>query len=106
MNDVNEQINNKKFEVKNTVYLNKEKIEKLQSYKFGKIKLILILIIIIAGVVGYFNDFIGLSLVILTISVVLLITVFILEFYIKATIKKIQSQITNLELYFKELDSN
>ena len=106
MNDVNEQINNKKLEVKNTVYLNKEKIEKLQSYKFGKIKLILILIIIIAGIVGYFNDFIGLSLAILTISIVLLVMVFVLEFYIKATIKKLQKQIRNLELYFKELDYN
>ena len=103
--DIQNSINNKQLEVKNTVYLNKEKIERLEKYNFNKISLVLFIIILLLVILNYFNNFIGLLFIVLILASVLFVISLIINIYIKSTIKKLNKQIRNLELYFKELDS-
>lgn len=98
-------INNKQLEVKNIVFLNKEKIEKLEKYKFSKINIILLIITISLGIFNYFNNFIGLPFIIFVISLLIFLVSIMCSMYIKVTINKLSNQIKNLELYFKELES-
>lgn len=103
-NDIQASINNKQLEVKNTVYLNKERVEKLQKYNFDKIIIVLFIVICLLAIFNYFNNFIGLPFIILIIFCTLLIFSIAINFYIKHEIKKLNYQIKNLELYFSELN--
>lgn len=103
--EIQNQINNKKLEVKNKVFLNKEKIEKLKKYDINKIIHILIVTTILLLIVNYFNNFIGLPFLLFIVSSITLIISIILNFYVKSTIRKLNNEIKKLEFYFKELDT-
>ena len=103
--DIQNLVNNKQLEVKNTVYLNKEKIEKLEKYNVSKINSILFIILLLLIVLNYFFDFIGLPFILLILVSMLFVLSLTIKIYIKITIKKLNAQIKNLELYFKELES-
>ena len=97
-------INNKKLEVKNTVFIYKEKIEKLESYNLNKYILINIIISVILGLISYFTSFLEIPTFLFVLSIVTLIALILFIVYKNITIKKLKNKIRNLELFFKEID--
>lgn len=103
--DLYSAINNKKLEVKNTVFLHKETIEKLKKYDLSKAKIIVLTVTILLAIINYFTKFVGLLLYLLIICAVLFIVIFLLDFYIQNKIKRLEYEIRKLEQFFKELQS-
>lgn len=103
--EIKENVNNKKLEVKNTVYLYNNEIEKLEKINLEKFKLYLVIITILLGSISYIKEFIGLSFILFIIFIILTIIIFIIDIYAKKRIVKLKHRIKELEQFFLVLES-
>lgn len=103
--DVKQLVNNKQLEVKNTVYLYSNEIEKLEKIKLNNIKFCLISLTILLAGISYVKKFTGLTFIVFIICSILTILIFIVDYYIKNKINHLKKEIKKLEQFFIELDN-
>lgn len=98
-------VNNKQLEVKNTVYLYNNELEKLEKIDLSRVKICLTSVTAILGGISYVKNFKGLSFVSFIICIILTITSFSLDIYLKKRVAYLKQRIKELEKFFLELDA-